>query len=185
MAIEEAKFEVVSSEKPFEVRDYSPSVIAEVILQGDFDKVSSTAFRKLFKYISGNNQSQAKIKMTAPVSQEAASEKISMTAPVSQQESSDGWSVSFMMPASYSMQNIPVPEDADVKIREITAYRAAVIRYSGSWKQKKYLAKLKLLQDWITAQGFKPIAEPVFARYNAPITPWFMRRNEIVIPISK
>lgn len=184
MAIEEAQYDVITAEKPFEVRNYTTAVVAEVVLKGEFDSVSNKAFRKLFKFISGDNKSRSKIAMTAPVSQASTSEKIAMTAPVSQQETDQGWSVSFMMPASYTMQTTPQPDDVDVVLREIPAYSAAVIRYSGSWKQKKYDAKLKLLEDWIKTKGLKPLGPPVFARYNAPVTPWFMRRNEIVIPVA-
>ncbi len=184
MAVEEAKYDVVVTEKPFEIRNYATSFVAEVRLEGEFDEVSNKAFRKLFKYISGENTSQDKIAMTAPVSQESSSEKISMTAPVSQQVSNGSWVVSFMMPATYTMQNLPEPNDPDVLLREVPAYRAAVIRYSGSWKQKKYLANLELLQDWIKSRDLTPTGTPVFARYNAPITPWFLRRNEIVIPVA-
>jgi len=185
MAIEEAKYDVVRSDAPFEVRDYATSVVAEVVVKGEFKEVGNRAFRKLFRYISGDNKTQVKISMTAPVSQESTSEKIAMTAPVAQQETDGGWAVSFMMPASYTMKTVPEPLDTNVKMREVSGYRAAVIRYSGSWKLKKYNTKLALLLEWIRENGLETTGKPVFARYNAPITPWFLRRNEIVIPVAK
>jgi len=122
--------------------------------------------------------------MTAPVSQEAQSEKIAMTAPVGQRASEQGWAVSFMMPASYTMETIPLPEDASVKLREVPAYSAAAIRYSGTWSEKRYKKHLVLLNNWIEQNELEATGTPLWARYNAPFTPWFMRRNEILIPVA-
>ncbi|MFO7766810.1 MAG: heme-binding protein, partial [Pelovirga sp.] len=130
MAIEEASYEVVKTEGSFEVRDYAPSILAETYVKGDFDEAGSTAFRRLFRYISGENRAQAKIAMTAPVSQQTG-EKIAMTAPVGQQKSGGQWVVSFMMPASYDMDTLPVPDDPLVTLRQVPARRMAAIRYSG------------------------------------------------------
>ena len=120
--------------------------------------------------------------MTAPVSQ-VQSEKIAMTAPVGQQAAEGGWAVSFMMPSSYTMETIPQPKDESVVIRQIPAYRAVAIRYSGFWSEKKYLEHLEKLNDWIDSDGYKRLGDPVWARYDPPFMPWFMRRNEILIPI--
>ena len=103
MAVEEAKYTVLKQQDEFEIRQYAPSIVAEVVVEGEFTKASNRAFRKLFKFISGDNTRQSKIAMTAPVSQTAGSEKIAMTAPVGQQASPGGWIVSFMMPASYTL----------------------------------------------------------------------------------
>lgn len=184
MAVEEAKYTVSVKQDKLEIREYAPSVVAEVIVDGEFEDASSAAFRTLFKYISGKNTAQSKIAMTAPVSQKAQSEKIAMTSPVGQRKSGQGWAVSFMMPASYTMDTIPVPEDPSVLIREIPAYRAAAIRYSGVWSEKAYKKQLSSLREWMKSQNLEPTGEPVWARYNAPFTPWFMRRNEILIPLA-
>jgi hypothetical protein len=107
-----------------------------------------------------------------------------MTSPVSQQASDSGWAVSFMMPASYTMDTIPEPLDPAVTIREIPPYRAAVIRYSGFWSEKNYRKHLDKLQQWIGSEGLDASGVPVWARYNAPFTPWFMRRNEILLRLE-
>ena len=85
MAIEEAKYEVIKKDNQFEIHDYSPQIIAETIVEGDFKNSCNKAFRSLFRYISRDNHSRIKVDMTAPVSQQPASEKIQMTAPVAQQ----------------------------------------------------------------------------------------------------
>lgn len=184
MAIEEAKYSVSLKQETFEIREYEPSIVAEVIVEDSFEDASNKAFRDLFKYISGANSSQSKIKMTAPVSQKSQSEKIAMTAPVGQRAEGQGFAVSFMMPASYTMDTIPLPENESVILREVPSYQAAAIRYSGTWSEKKYRKHLAMLQDWMEEKGLEPVGEPVWARYNAPFTPWFVRRNEILVPVA-
>jgi len=184
MAVEEAVYSVSRQQDSFEIREYEPAIVAEVIVSGDFEKASSAAFRTLFKYISGNNTSRSKIAMTAPVTQKPPSEKIAMTSPVGQRKAAQGWAVSFMMPASYTMNTIPLPSDPAVVLRKIPAYRAAAIRYSGGWSEKRYLKHLSLLREWMQSENLVATGEPIWARYNAPITPWFLRRNEILIPIG-
>jgi hypothetical protein len=184
MAVEEARYTVLEKQDKLEIREYAPSIVAEVLVEGDFENASSAAFRTLFNYISGKNTGRSKIAMTAPVSQKASPEKIAMTSPVGQRKSGQGWAVSFMMPDSYTMDTIPVPDDPSVVLREVPAYRAAAIRYSGTWSEKGYREQLAQLRQWMEAQNLTPAGEPVWARYNAPFTPWFMRRNEILIAIS-
>ena len=184
MAAEEAEYTVSVKQDTLEIREYAPSIVAEVIVNDDFEDASGAAFRKLFKYISGDNTGRSKIAMTSPVSQKPEPEKIAMTSPVGQRKSDQGWAVSFMMPASYTMDSIPLPDDPTVVLREIPAHRAAAIRYSGTWSEKAYKKQLALLLEWIEAENLETLGEPVWARYNAPFTPWFMRRNEILIPIG-
>ncbi|MGD8347514.1 MAG: heme-binding protein, partial [Lysobacterales bacterium] len=138
----------------------------------------------LFRYIDGQNEARDTIAMTAPVSQKQGAQKIAMTAPVSQEAGADGWLVSFMMPSSFTMDTIPVPLDDAVNIRQLPAYRAAAIRYSGFWSEKNYQRHLAELMEWIEAQNLRVTGSPVWARYNAPFTPWFMRRNEILVPVD-
>jgi effector-binding domain-containing protein len=183
MAIEEAKYRVVLKDGPIEIRNYEPSIVAETVVSGEFEDAGDSAFRRLFRYIDGNNVSQEEIAMTAPVSQ-GRSEKIAMTSPVGQQSAPGGWAVSFMMPASYTMETIPEPKDDSVAIREVPAYRAAAIRYSGFWSEKNYQEHLTELNTWLDANDYRRAGEPVWARYDAPFKPWFMRRNEILIPVE-
>ena len=128
MAVEEAKYTVSVKSEALEIRQYEAAIIAEVIVNGSFEKASNVAFRKLFNYISGSNSSRSEIAMTAPVTQERPAEKIAMTAPVGQRAAEQGWAISFMMPASYTMETIPIPVDTTVVLREIPAHHAAAIR---------------------------------------------------------
>ena len=184
MAIEEASYQVVTTEGAFELRDYAPHIVAETSVAGDFEKAGSSAFRRLFGYISGDNRSQTKITMTAPVSQQPR-EKIAMTAPVGQQKSGDRWVVSFMMPAAHSMKTLPVPDNPKVTLRQVPARRMAVVRYSGFWSEKNYQKNELKLDSWVQTEGFKTSGEAIWARYNSPFSLWLLRRNEILVPVSK
>jgi SOUL heme-binding protein len=184
MAIEEAKYEVVKKENNFEIRDYAPHVLAETFVDGDLEEAGSIAFKRLFRYISGNNTSRVNISMTAPVSQEPASEKIEMTAPVGQQRVQEKWAVSFMMPASYTIETLPEPDDPEVTLRQVPARRMAVVRYSGFWSEKGYLQHKSELELWIQKMGLTVTGDPIWARFNSPFSLWFLRRNEVQIPID-
>jgi effector-binding domain-containing protein len=183
MATEEAPYTVIKTDDIFELREYAPQVLAEIIVDGNLEGAGNKAFRPLFRYISGDNKSRDKIAMTSPVSQVKKGEKISMTAPVSQQSVQGKWAVSFMMPASYTMETLPTPDDPNIKLRQVPARRVAAVRYSGFWSEEKYLLNKDKLDAWIKKNRFAVVGEPVWARYNPPFTFWFMRRNEILIPV--
>ena len=184
-SVEEVNYKLISKDKPFEIRDYSPYIVAEIRVKGSLEDAGNVAFRPLFKYISGENESRKKIAMTAPVSQKAQSEKIPMTAPVSQQRDKEGWTVAFAMPASYTMETVPRPVNKAVRIREVPGQKMAGVVYSGTWSEKNYKHHLAKLESWIKKQGFSTEGEAVWARYNPPFTLWFLRRNEILIPIKQ
>lgn len=184
MATEEAPYTVLKSDDIFELREYPTQILAEIIVDGDLEGAGNKAFRPLFRYISGENRSRGKIAMTAPVSQEQKGEKISMTAPVSQQSAEGKWAVSFMMPASYTMETLPIPDDPNIKLRQVAARRVVAVRYSGFWSEEKYLLHKEKLEKWIKENRYTVTGEPVWARYNPPFTLWFMRRNEILIPVT-
>jgi hypothetical protein len=184
MAIEEATYKVVKKDNKFEIRDYAPHILAETVVEGDFEEAGNKAFNVLFGYISGDNRSREKLAMTAPVSQEPKGEKIKMVAPVGQQRVQESWAVSFMMPASYTLETLPEPEDPKVTLRQVPVRRIAAVRYSGFWNEKGYLRYKLELESWIREKGHTIVGDPIWARYNAPFTPWFLRRNEILIPVD-
>ena len=184
MAIEEAAYKLLRKDDIFEIRDYAPHILAETVVEGDLEQAGSKAFRKLFGYISGDNLSRNALAMTAPVSQEAKREKIEMTAPVGQQRVDDKWAVSFMMPASYTLETLPRPEDPQITLRQVPSRQMAAVRYSGFWNEKSYLRYRARLESWIHKNGFTIVGEPIWARYNSPLSLWFLRRNEILIPVD-
>ena len=122
--------------------------------------------------------------MTAPVEQESAPVKITMTAPVGQQRAGDRWRVAFVLPASYTLATVPRPIDDRVTLAEVPPRRVALVRYRGGWSQARYDDELESLQAFIAARALHATGEPVFARYDPPFMPWFLRRNEIHIPVA-
>ena len=184
VGIEKAKYEVIDKEDKFEVRQYKPQIVAETVVDSSFDEAGNIAFRRLFSYISGNNRTRESTAMTAPVKQKESSEKIKMTAPVNQRQYEGKYAVIFLMPSKYTMETLPEPLDAKVKIRTNPAYKAAVVRYSGSWSQKRYLEHRTLLEDFVQRKGLKIIGEDIFARYDPPFQLWFIRRNEVLFPVE-
>lgn len=190
MAIEKPEYKVIKEYKNFEIRKYEPYLIAETEVKDKFEDATNRAFRILFDYISGNNEKQEKIKMTSPVNQrnaEGRGQKIKMTAPVSQEVKmqSDGkYKIAFIVPSKYDMETVPLPKDPRVNIREIPGQTIAAVKYSGNWSEEKYRKHEKQLIDALQSKEIKIIGNPVFARYNPPFWPAFMRRNEILIEIE-
>jgi hypothetical protein len=184
VGIEKVQYTVQTKNRAIEIRDYKPYLVAETLVDSDFKEAGNVAFRRLFNYISGANQTKESIAMTVPVQQQGASEKIAMTAPVTQQTAGDKFAVSFVMPAKYTLDTIPQPTDPAVTVKEVPGYKAAVIRYSGTWSQKRYEAKKAALETFIIDNGLIAAGEPIWARYDPPFQLWFLRRNEVVIPVE-
>lgn len=184
VGIEKAKYTVIERAGKFEIRQYQAQIIAETTVGSDFDDAGNIAFRRLFNYISGNNRKKESIAMTAPVNQKAGSEKISMTAPVNQQKADDEWVITFLMPSKYTIETIPEPLDPNVTLRKIPPRKIAAVRYSGTWSKKRYEANKSHLEQFIADKGLKIIGEAIFARYNPPYQLWFLRRNEVLIPVE-
>jgi hypothetical protein len=182
--IEKAKYTLVRKEGAFEIRQYAPQIVAETVVDAKFDEAGNVAFRRLYGYISGKNRAKASIAMTAPVEQQESSEKIAMTAPVEQVGSGGQYTVSFLMPAEYTMAALPEPLDPEVRLREVPGRTMAAVRYSGTWSQKRYEEKKALLEQFIAEQGLRVVGEEVFARYDPPFQLWFLRRNEVLIPVE-
>ena len=184
MAIEKAKYDVVESDLEFEIRRYAPQIVAETFVEGEFEKVGNEGFRRLYDYISGNNRKKESISMTAPVTQEGGSQKIAMTAPVNQVRENNKWRITFLMPSNYSMEELPEPLDDRVVLKEDPERIFAAIKYSGTWSKARYVEKKSLLEDFIAGRGLKVSGEAIWARYDPPFMPWFLRRNEVLIPIE-
>jgi SOUL heme-binding protein len=185
MAAEEAKYSVLERDGDFELRQYPAQIVAKTLVEGDFSEVGNEGFRRLFEYISGKNRKRQSIPMTAPVSQETTSEKIPMTAPVSQERVGEKWRITFLMPSQYSTETLPEPFDSRIKLVELPPRLLAAFQYSGTWSRERYEDRERRLRELILQRGLKSIGEPIFARYNPPFMPWFLRRNEVLIPVAR
>jgi effector-binding domain-containing protein len=184
-AIEETKFKVIESEGNFELRQYPPHTVAETLVEGDFSEVGNEAFRRLAGYINGQNRRKQTIPMTAPVSQEAESVKIPMTVPVNQERAGEKWRITFLMPAQYTLETLPEPLDSKVELKKVPERIMAALKYSGTWSKSHYEEKKKQLIEQIERRGLKQVGEPIWARYNPPFMPWFLRRNEVLTPVER
>ena len=186
MAVEEPAFKQVLREGSFELRDYPARVVAQVTVTGDQKEAASQGFRLLAGYIFGGNKRRQSIAMTAPVAQQAASQKIAMTAPVAQTQTSTGaWVVRFTMPSAYTLQTLPVPNDARVELRNIEPARFAVLRFSGLAQPADVEAKSNELLAQLKSHRLRALGAVSLAQYNPPWTLWFLRRNEVMVEVER
>lgn len=186
--VEEAPYELVRKDNRFEIREYATLVMAETRVSADYEKAGNKAFRQLFRYISGDNESSTKISMTAPViaDEQAASEgeSIAMTAPVTSEQDGDQWRYGFVLPDTYTIDSAPRPLNPAVTLVEVPSKQVASVRYSGRATQTARRVNAESLKTWLEEQGLKSLSEPRWAGYNPPFTiPWF-RRNEVLIDVE-
>ncbi len=192
---DEPDYEVTRSEGAFELRRYSSYVVAKTTVEKDYDGASSTAFRRLFRYISGANSGSRAIDMTAPVIREPRSgsgkegKKIAMTAPVLMRESnleetSDGWEMAFVLPEEYTFETAPVPSSPDVRLENVPEKTVAVLRFSGSFNDERFAEKRAEMLELLKGKGYRAISEPRLAGYDPPWTIPPLRRNEILVDVE-
>lgn len=183
--VSEPTYKTLTQQDAIEERDYAPLIVAEVTTSGARDDAANAGFRLLADYIFGNNTSQQKLAMTAPVQQQAG-EKLAMTAPVQQQAAQDGaWQVRFVMPAGYTMATLPKPNNPAVRLIERPAERFVVIRFSGTSSAANLGEHLTLLEQYVQAKQLKVAGAPQYAFYNPPWTLPFLRRNEIMFALME
>ena len=185
LAVDEPVYQVLESAPPVELRAYAAHAVAETRVAGAFADVGNVGFRRLFGYISGENAGSAQVAMTAPVIQQAAPEKIAMSAPVVQQADGAGYRIAFVLPDRYTAANAPVPTNPEVRIVDVPARRMLAVRYTGRWTEANYQEALSTLLAYAAARGIKLVGEPVYARYDPPIMPSFLRRNEVQVEVAE
>jgi hypothetical protein len=168
--VEQAKYEVLRRINTVEIRRYPSMIIARVDGYGD------GGFNILFNFITGNNRQKSNIAMTAPV----VSEQIAMTAPVLSETSS----LAFIMPSVYKLETTPEPLDDRVQVVEVPERLVAALRFSGRWSDSAFRKKSAELLEELKKAGVKTVGQVFSMRYNGPFTPWFLRRNEVAVPVS-
>lgn len=186
MAVETPRYASVLRDGDQEVRDYPALVVAEVTVEGDQKTAANRGFRLLANYIFGGNRKRAELAMTAPVAQQAVGERIAMTAPVAQVPGAAGtWVVRFTMPSAWTLDTLPVPNDARVRLRRTEPARLAVRRFSGLARPGDVQAQSAALLAWAEARGLRTTGPVTLAQYNPPWTPWFLRRNEVMVEVAR
>lgn len=181
--VEQPDYKLVTSEGNIEIRDYAPMILAQVEVPGERKEAIREGFKILADYIFGNNTSNSRMEMTAPVTNEL-SEKMAMTAPVLQEQVMDRWKVRFVMPKKYSLETLPKPNSKEVNLIPLPARRFAVIRFSGLADDETIKQHTEELKAYILAETLKQIEGPSLAFYNPPWTLPFLRRNEVMIEIG-
>ena len=163
MAYEEANYEVVKENKEYEIRKYSDRLVIET------NSIEGNGFRKLFNYISGNNEESQEIKMTVPVTQEIKNGSMTMQ---------------FYLPLKFNKDNAPKPSNSDIKILTIEGGYYAVIKYSGRSSDKNFLKNKDILKKKLKQDNITIISPPIRASYNSPFTLPMLKRNEVMYRIN-
>ena len=164
MAYEEANYEVVKSNKIYEIRKYPNRLAIETEISNQ-----GSGFRKLFNYISGNNENNEEIKMTTPVTQ--IEKKRNMT-------------MQFYLPVKFNKDNTPRPSNSDVKILDIKGGYYAVVTYSGRASDKNFIKHKNILENELIKKEILILSTPIKATYNSPFTLPLLRRNEVMFEIN-
>jgi hypothetical protein len=169
-AVEEAAYESVPHGSGLDLRRYPDLHVVATGGGDDFIRAGNRAFRPLFRYISGANTTQR---------------KIAMTAPVLQTWSESEWSLAFVVPADLDPAQIPAPDSPDVAIERVPGGLVAATRFSGRWTEERFLDEERGLTQRIAGAGLHACGPTRYARYDPPFKPPFMRRNEVLIPVSE
>ena len=162
---ESAPYKVLRSSGKFEVRDYPALTVVETPMAGG-GEASSSSFNRLFRFITGGNEAKQKIAMTTPVFMSGSDSNATMA---------------FLLPAKLKGSGTPKPTDGAVKVRELEAGRFAVLRYSGGRNARNEEESLSRLKNWMVERGLSVLSPPVYAYFDPPWTPAFLRRNEVML----
>ncbi|MDN3568201.1 SOUL family heme-binding protein [Paeniroseomonas aquatica] len=180
---EEPRFEVLDRQGPLEIRRYASRLAAETLVAADSEEAARReGFRRLAGYIFGANRGQARIAMTAPVAQ--APERIAMTAPVAAAATADGWTIRFYMPARFTREALPIPDDPRVTIAEVPAETLAVLRYAGLPGAAAAARQRAALLAALATGPWQAAGEPFDWFYDPPWTLPPARRNEAVVAVT-
>jgi hypothetical protein len=185
---EQPRYDVETKIGDVEIRSYDPRIAAQTVVRGDEEHARSEGFRRLAGYIVGGNHAKSKIAMTAPVSQlrSEAGVRIAMTAPVSQELSGqDCWVIRFFMPAKWTLDTLPEPDDNAVELVTVPAETAAALRFSGYPRPHAVAEQTEKLVRLLRDTEFEPVGSPQAWFYDPPWTVPFLRRNEIAVNVAR
>jgi hypothetical protein len=88
------------------------------------------------------------------------------------------------MPSAYSLETLPEPNDPKVQLRVVPPSRFAVLTFSGLARTDDVAAKSAELEKLTETHGLQAIGPVSLAQFDPPWTLWFMRRNEVMVPVS-
>ena len=177
IAYEETSYRILAANQIYEIREYDD----RLAVQTSQENGQNRAFRKLFKYISGSNISSTKIEMTIPVTQ---SIKIDMTTPVTQKFQDGKIIMRFFLPRKFQLETAPQPLSENLSITVVKGGKYAVMKYSGRSTVKNFENHSKLLLEALSINKIATLGDPIKATFNGPLTPFFVRRNEVMVRLK-
>ena len=163
MAYEEANYEIINENNNYEIRKYFDLLVIET------NTTKVNGFKKLFNYISGNNEQKKEIKMTVPVTQEVKNGNMTMQ---------------FYLPSKFNKGNAPKPSNSEIKILTIEGGYYAVIKYSGRSSDNNFLKNKKILEEELKKDKIIILSPPIRASYNSPFTLPMLKRNEVMFRVD-
>ncbi|MCX6820069.1 MAG: heme-binding protein [Candidatus Adlerbacteria bacterium] len=181
--VEQAEYTVIQKADGYEVRNYPAHIVAQTTVEGSYQDSLNQGFRIVAAYIFGGNTKKESIAMTAPVTSKDTSQTIAMTAPVTANVDGNSHTISFGMPRSYTLETLPTPTDPRVKLVEVSAQKMAVLTFSWYATDARVQLMEKQLVADLARDKVASIGVPQYAGYNAPWTPPWMTRNEVMVEI--
>ena len=167
---------IVLQEGDLAIRDYAPVMVVETQVTASRRDAPGDAFRKLARYIGGKNKADLDIPMTAPVAQTQASP--------SGTNEAEKWSIQFFLPRDLTATNTPQAIEEGVNVRFLEAQTFASVSFRGTQTDEKVSDNMRKLKGFVEQQGYQVSGPPVYAFYDPPFIPWFLRDNEILLPIE-
>ncbi len=168
--VEQPRYQVLEADGDLELRRYEAMIVAEVATQGDRREGVRQGFRALAAYIFARDRSGDSIAMTAPVIQQPSSDP-------------ERWSVRFVMPSEYALADLPAPASPRVDLQAWPAVRVAAMRFGGVATDQRFADAEARLRDWMAARDLTPEGGVLYAYYDDPWTPGFLRRNEVLLRV--
>ena len=165
MATEQLKYETLDVNEIYEIRKYSDRLVIETKTSNQ-----NSSFRKLFNYISGSNEKNQEIKMTAPVTQIKKNGNMTMQ---------------FYLPSEFDENNVPIPSNSEVKVLNMKGGYFAAITYSGRASDKNFIKYKEILENQLKEDKITILSPAIRATYNSPFTLPMLRRNEVMFEIER
>lgn len=151
-------YEVIKAIDSVEIRFYPSATLVQTS--------GGNNFGKLFRYISGSNESE---------------EKIAMTAPVYMNE--DKSEMAFVMPLDVHQRGAPKPMGKNVSLRITEPRYVAAIRYGGYTNASKEATHTKRLMKALEDNSIEAKGAVEFLGYDSPYK-FYNRRNEVMVEIA-
>ena len=145
-----------------EVKTLPARVTLVASAPGDAFEDRGLAFRKLFNYINAN-----KVAMSVPVEASASTNEMI-----------------FFVGTNQSARALATTNE--VAVRTLPQTTVASIGLRGSYSRENYEAGLTNLTAWLARQKeWRTNGAPYAVYWNSPFTPWFMRKSEIHMPLTR